>query len=178
MTGAHRDIVQDRVAQARIYKIWNIPQYCSADADYLDLVGDILSTGKTSRLYKRLVYDDQIATGADAFTDAHEIGSQFRIQVTAKPGQDLAGVEKETDEELARFLKTGPTPEELQRVKIEYQASYIRGIERIGGFGGKSDRLAQSQVFCGDPSAYKISLKRVQGATAEDLRAAADRWLT
>jgi zinc protease len=177
MTGTHREIVQDRVPQARIYKIWNIPQYCSADADYLDLVGDILSTGKTSRLYKRLVYDDQIATGADAFTDAHEIGSQFRIQVTAKPGQDLGRVEKETDEELARFLKTGPTLEELQRVKIEYEASYIRGIERIGGFGGKSDRLAQSQVFCGDPSAYKISLKRVQNATAEDLRAAANRWL-
>jgi zinc protease len=178
MTGAHREIVQDRVPQARIYKVWNIPQYCSADADYLYLAGDILSTGKSSRLYKRLIYDDQIATNADAFTDSREIGGQFRIQVTAKPGQDLAKVEKETDEELARFLKSGPTPEELQRVKTEYIAGYIRGIERIGGFGGTSDRLAQSQVFCGDPEAYKISLKRVQNATADDLRAAADRWLT
>jgi zinc protease len=178
MTGTHREIVQDRVPQARIYKVWNIPQYCSADADYLNLVGDILSTGKSSRLYKRLIYDDQIATNADAFTDSREIGGQFRIQVTAKPGQDLAKVEKEADEELARLLKSGPTPEELQRVKTEYIAGYIRGIERIGGFGGTSDRLAQSQVFCGDPAAYKTSLKRVQGATAEDLRAAADRWLT
>jgi zinc protease len=177
MTGTHREIVQDRVPQARIYKVWNIPEYGSADADYLDLVSDCLSEGKTSRFYKRLVYDDQIATDTNAFTDLREIGGQFRVQATAKPGQDLVQVEKELNEELARFLKDGPTPEELQRVKTEYAASFIRGIERIGGFGGKSDRLAQSQVFRGDPEAYKVSLKRVQDATAEELKSAANRWL-
>jgi zinc protease len=177
MTGTHREIVQDRVPQARIYKVWNVPEYGSADADYLDLVSDCLSTGKTSRLYKRLVYDDQIATDVGAFANLREIGSQFQVQATARPGQDLAQVEKELNEELARFLKDGPTAEELQRVKTEYAAEFIRGIERIGGFGGKSDRLAQSQVFRGDPAAYKVSLKRVQNATAEDLKAAANRWL-
>ena len=177
MTGTHRQKVQDRVPQARIYKIWNIPEYGTADADYLDLVSDVLSTGKTSRFYKRLVYDDQIATNANAFVALSEIGGQFRVQATARPGQDLAQVEKELDEELARFLKEGPTAEELQRVKTEYAANFIRGIERIGGFGGKSDRLAQSQVFRGKPDAYKESLKRVQDATAEDLKAAANRWL-
>jgi len=177
MTGTHRQKVQDRVPQARIYKIWNIPEYGNADADYLDLVSDVLSTGKTSRLYKRLVYDDQIATNANAFVALSEIGGQFRVQATARPGQDLAQVEKELDEELARFLREGPTAEELQRVKTEYAANFIRGIERIGGFGGKSDRLAQSQVFRGKPDAYKESLKRVQDATAEDLKAAANRWL-
>jgi zinc protease len=177
MTGTHRQKVQDRVPQARIYKIWNIPEYGNADADYLDLVSDVLSTGKTSRFYKRLVYDDQIATNANAFVALSEIGGQFRVQATARPGQDLAQVEKELDEELARFLKEGPTAEELQRVKTEYAANFIRGIERIGGFGGKSDRLAQSQVFRGKPDAYKESLKRVQDATAEDLKAAANRWL-
>ena len=69
--------------------------------------------------------------------------------------------------------KKGPTAEELAARQAQYQANFIRGIERIGGFGGKSDRLAQSQVFRGSPDAYKISLKRVQEATAEDLRAAA-----
>ena len=78
---------------------------------------------------------------------------------------------------MARFLKEGPTAEELERVKTEYAAEFVRGIERIGGFGGKSDWLAQSQVYRGDPGAYKISLKRVQDATAEDLKAAANRWL-
>jgi zinc protease len=178
MTGTHRQIVQDRVPQARIYKVWNIPQYGSADANYLDMVSDVLSLGKTSRFYKRLVYDDQIATDARALVDLNEIGGQFIVQATARPGQNLAQVEKELDEELARFLKDGPTAEELARVKAQHEASFVRGIERIGGFGGKSDRLAMSQVFLGTPDAYKISLKRVQDATAEDLKASANRWLT
>jgi zinc protease len=178
MTGTHRQVVQDRVPQARIYKVWNIPEYGSAEADYLDLVSDCLSSGKSSRFYKRLVYEDQIATDAAAYTDLREIGGQFVVRATARPGQSIAQVEKELDEELARFLKNGPTAEEMQRVKVQYQANFIRGIERIGGFGGKSDRLAQSQVFRGSPDAYKISLKRVQLATAEDLRAAAQRWLS
>jgi zinc protease len=178
MTGTHRQVVQDRVPQARIYKVWNIPEYGSADADYLDLVSDCLSNGKSSRFYKRLVYEDQIATEAVAFTDSREIGGQFYVRATVRPGQSVSQVEKELDEELARFLKNGPTPEELQRVKVQYEAEFIRGIERIGGFGGKSDRLAQSQVYRGSPDAYKISLKRVELATAEDLRATAQRWLS
>ena len=178
MTGMHRQKVQDRVPQARIYKIWNVPQFGTADADYLDLVSDVLSSGKTSRFYKRLVYDDQIATNANAFVNLNEIGGQFYVQATARPGQSLGQVEKELDEELARFLKDGPTEGELQRVKTQYAANFIRGIERIGGFGGKSDQLARNEVFRGDPAAYKISLKRVQDATADDLKAAANRWLS
>src|SRR5271163_2849128 len=146
MTGTHRQVVQDRVPQARIYKVWNVPEFGSADGDYIDLVGDCLSNGKSSRFYKRLVYEDQIATEAIAYTDLAEIGGQFVVRATARPGQSIAQVEKETDEELARFLKEGPTPAELARVKAQYQANFIRGIERIGGFGGKSDRLAMSQV--------------------------------
>src|SRR4029077_16360946 len=132
---------------------------------------------KTSRFYKRLVYDDQIATDASAFVDLREIGGEFRVQATARPGQVLGQVEKELDEELARFLKDGPTAEELQRVKTGYDADFIRGVERIGGFGGKSDRLAQSEVCRGSPEAYKDSQKLAREATAEDLKAAANRWL-
>jgi zinc protease len=178
MTGTHRGVVQDRVPQARLYKVWNVPPDGTPDGDYLDLVSDVLASGKTSRLYKRLVYDDQIATSAFAYVDLREIAGQFAIQATAKPGQGLEQVEKAVDEELARFLKDGPSAEELQRVKTEYAANFIRGIERIGGFGGKSDQLARNQVFHGDPAHYKISLKRVHEATAEDLKAAANRWLS
>lgn len=184
-TGTHRQVVQDRVPQARVYMVWNVPQDGTPDADYLDLVSDVLSSGKTSRFYKRLVYDDQIATSAFAYVDLREIAGQFVIQATARPGSDEAAVkqnldqvEKELDEELARFLKGGPTPEELQRVKTDYAANFVRGIERIGGFGGKSDQLARNEVFHGDPAHYKISLKRVQEATAEDLKGAANRWLS
>ncbi|HEX6966755.1 MAG TPA: pitrilysin family protein [Gemmatimonadaceae bacterium] len=178
MTGTHRMVMQDRVPQARVYMVWNVPQWGTVDADYLDLVSDVLSSGKTSRLYKRLVYDDQIATDAGAFMDAQEIGGQFIITATAKPGGDLVAVEKAVNEELARFLQDGPTPDELQRIKTQYRANFIRGSERIGGFGGKSDILATSMVFGGDPTAYATTLDRVANATADDLRNAARAWLS
>ena len=178
MTGTHRGTVQDRVPQARLYKVWNVPQYGTADADYLMLVSRCLAQGKVSRLYKRLVYDDQIATDVQAYVDQNEIGSQFDIEATARPGQDLSKVEKEVDEELARFLEGGPEPQELQRVKTQYAAGFIRGVDRIGGFGGKSDVLARGQAFLGDPGFYKTQLQRVQDASVQDLKSAARRWLS
>jgi zinc protease len=177
MTGTHRGTVQDRVPQARLYQVWNVPQYGTAEADYLMLVSRCLAAGKVSRLYKRLVYDDQIATAVQATMDENEIGSQFYITTTARPGGDLAKVEKEVDEEMARFLNEGPDPKELERVKTQFVAGFIRGVDRIGGFGGKSDVLAHGQAFLGDADAYKIQLKRVQDATVQDLKSAARRWL-
>lgn len=178
MTGVHRQVAQDRVPQARIYKVWNVPQYGSPDADYLDLLASVLAQGRSSRLYKRLVYDDQIATGVSAFNSSQEIGGQLRIQSTARPGDDLTKVEKAIDEELARLLEGGPTSQELERVKNQRLAGFLRGIERIGGFGGKSDLLASNQIYLGSPDAYKASLKRIEGATPEDLRSAGRRWLS
>src|SRR5580658_6981322 len=178
MTGTHRGTVQDRVPQARLYKAWNVPQYGTADADYLMLVSRCLAAGRVSRLYKRLVYDDQIATDVQAYVDANEIGSQFDIEATARPGQDLSKVEKEVDEELARFLEGGPEPQELQRVKTQFAAAFIRGVDRIGGFGGKSDVLARGQAFLDDPGFYKTQLQRVQDASVQDLKSAARRWLS
>src|SRR5664280_1937447 len=107
MTGTHRQVAEDRVPQARIYKVWNVPQDGTPDSDYLDLVSSVLSSGKSSRLYKRLVYDDQIATNVSAFNSSSELGGQFRIQATARPGDDLTKVEKALDEELARLLEGG-----------------------------------------------------------------------
>ena len=175
MTGTHRQVAQDRVPQARVYKVWNVPQYGTADAHYLGLVADCLSVGKTSRFYKRLVYDDQIATTVHAMIGAEEIGGQFYIEATARPEKDLALVEKEVDEELSRFLKEGPTADELQRVKTRYEANLVRAMERIGG---KSGLLARNEVFLRNPDAYKIALKHVQEATADDLKSAAIRWLS
>ncbi|HEU4588593.1 MAG TPA: pitrilysin family protein, partial [Gemmatimonadales bacterium] len=176
-TGHQRGVMQDRVPQARLYRTWNVPQWGSADGAYLQLVARLLTEGKTSRLYKRLVYDDQIATDVTAFVNLREIGGLFYLFASARPGSDLAKVERALDEELARFLKTGPTPAELERAKTQFRADFIRGIERIGGFGGKSDVLAQSQVFGGRPDAYKATLDRVARATPADLLGAARRWL-
>jgi zinc protease len=177
-TGSQRGVMYDRVPQSRVYKVWNVPGWGSVDGEQLNLIGNLLSTGKSSRLYKRLVYDEQIATAVNAYGDLHEIGGLFVIQATAKPGGDLAKVEQALDEELARFLSSGPTPAELQRVKTGFRAGFVRGVERIGGFGGKSDALAQGEVFAGRPDFYKTRLQRVAGATAAQIRTVANRWLS
>ncbi len=177
-SGTHRQRVEDRVPQARIYKIWNVPQNGSPEFEFLNLVSDVLGAGKNSRLYTRLVYRDQIATAVSSSVDPKEIGGQFNIEVTARPGEDLAKVEKAIDEELARFLAEGPTEKEMQRIKTQYVASFVRGIERIGGFGGKSDILAQNQVYFGDPAHYKTTLRRVREATAQNLLNTAKQWLS
>ncbi|MFN2397334.1 MAG: M16 family metallopeptidase [Gemmatimonadaceae bacterium] len=173
-----RGWMQDRVPQARIYKVWNVPEWGTPEATYLELVANVLAAGKTSRLYKRLVYDDQSATGVSAFIDDQEIGGQFYIFPTVKPGGDIAAVEKAVNEELARFLRTGPTQDELRRVKTQFRANFIRGAERIGGFGGKSDILATNAVYAGDPSFYKTTLERVANATAAQLHGVAKDWLS
>ena len=178
MTGEHRQVMQDRVPQARIYKIWNVPQYGAPDATYLDLASDILAGGRSSRLYKRLVYQDRTATSVAGYLDAREIAGQFVLVATAQPKGDLHTVEKALDEELAKFLANGPTAAELDRVKTEYRANFVRGMERVGGFGGTSDILARGQTFLGDPAAYKVQLERVQHATAAEIRDAARRWLS
>jgi zinc protease len=177
-TGSQRGIMQDRVPQARIYKVWNIPGWGTADADYLNLVSDVLSSGKSSRLFKRLVYDDQIATDVSATVDLREIGGLFVIEASARPGIELARVEKAVDEELRRLLAAGPTPAELRRVKTRYRAAFIRGIERIGGFGGKSDVLAKGEVLAGRPDYYQVRLDRVQQASPARLLSSARQWLS
>jgi len=177
-TGSQRQVMQDRVPQARIYKVWNVPQWGAMDNTYLDLLSDVLASGKVSRLYKRLIYDEQLATNVNCYLDAREIAGLFYIDVTAKPKVDLGRIEKIIDEEMAKLLATGPTPAEVERVKTQYRANFIRGIERIGGFGGKSDKLAQSMAFAGDPDYYKTMLAWVQNATAKDLHRVAKEWLS
>src|SRR6266446_2132755 len=117
IAGTRRQSVSDRVPQARLYKVWDLPPYGEADTSFLDLVRSVLASGKTSRLYKRLVYDDQIATDVSVEVNPREIGGQFIIMATARPGGDLARIEQAIDAELARFLAKGPTPGELQRAK-------------------------------------------------------------
>lgn len=183
MSGEHRESVQDRVPQSRVYKLWNVPGYGTAAADHLRLVAGILSSGKNSRLYKRLVYDDQIATQVSAYLDEREISSQFVVMGTARQTQNhhqqaLRKVEKAMDEELARFLEEGPTTRELDRIKTQFYAGFVRGVERIGGFGGKSDILASSQMYLGAPQAFRQRLENIETASPVDLRDAARTWLS
>ena len=177
-TGEHRQAMADRVPQSRVYLVWNTPSWTSPESDDLNLAARILSSGKSSRLYKRLVYDGQIATDTAAMQASGEIAGQFMITATARPGGELAPVEAAAREELARFLEKGPTQAELDRARMELLASFTRGVERIGGFGGKSDVLAQGEVFGGRPDFYEERLARVRSATPARVQAAAQRWLT
>ncbi|MCM2334902.1 MAG: insulinase family protein, partial [Anaeromyxobacteraceae bacterium] len=176
-TGEQRQELQDRVPQARVYLSWNTPQWGHPDDPLLDLVGQVLSSGKTSRLYKRLVYDDQSATSVMAYQATSELGSSFEIVASVKPGGDPAAVERALKEELGRLLEKGPTRDELERARTEYLAGFIRGVERIGGFGGKSDVLATSQVYGGDPGRWRQVPLQVKRATTAEVRDAARRWL-
>ena len=177
-TGSQQQVVQDRVPQPRIFKVWNVPEWGSKESTQLDLLSSILTSGKTSRLYKRLVYDEQVATRVSSYIDDREIGGQFYIDVMLKPGQDVNKISKEIDEDIAKILQSGPTEKELEKAKTEYFANFIRGIERIGGFGGKSDILARSMTYKGNPDYYKVVLSQVKDATVEDIQNTAKDWLS
>ncbi|HEX6083289.1 MAG TPA: pitrilysin family protein [Thermoanaerobaculia bacterium] len=176
--GSQRQVAHDQVPQPRIFKVWNIPASTTRDGALLDLLSDVLVSDKASRLYKRLVYDEQTASNVSAFIDSREIGSLFYIDVTGKADADVAKLEKAIDEEVARLLRDGPTAAEMNRVRTQYFARFVRGAERIGGFGGKSDILARSFVYGGSPDSYKQTLGWIEKAVAEDLKKVGREWLS
>ena len=176
-TNTIREVAVDRVPQARLYKVWAVPGYGTRDGEMLDLAAAILAGGKTSRLYRRLVYQDQIATTVTSENERLEIAGMFSIVATVKPGGSVAAVEKAVDEELARFLKDGPTAAELARAKTQALAGFLRGVERIGGFGGKSDVLATCEVYTGNAGCYEDGIRWTNEATADEVRSEANAFL-
>lgn len=178
MTGEHRMSMQDRVPQTRITKVWNVPQFGSEDLYRLQLASMVLGSGKSSRMTKRLTIDEPLATGVGVGIAEREIGSQFQINIMVRPGADPQKAEAAADAELAKFLESGPTEAELQRVKTQILSGLLRGTERIGGFGGKSDILAQFQVFNGSPEGYKNRIATIMNATPADVLQTAREWLS
>ena len=167
----------DQVAQVRIVREWNVPQRGDAELPLLDLAAAVLGGGKTSRLYERLVYKDKIADSADVEIDRNSVASEFGFQVDVKQGVDPAKVEAAVAEEWARFLKDGPTQDELDRAKIQRHAQFVRATEKVGGFSGKSVYLATGQVYLNDPGFYKIDFARIDAATSASVLAAANKWI-
>ncbi|MEM7511457.1 MAG: pitrilysin family protein [Bacteroidota bacterium] len=178
MASDSRGYYQDRVPESRITRVWNIPEWGSKQLDYLDLASDVLGSGKNSRLYKKMVYEEQVASYAYAYISPKELGSQFIVQAGVKPGKNVEEVEAMMNEVVADFIENGPTEEELKRVKAQYFANYIKGLERIGGFGGKSDILAQHEVYGGNAGFYKDRLKNYAATTTKAMHMTAKEWLT
>lgn len=172
-----REVMTDKVPQARIYRAWNVAQVGTTDVDQLQLLAYVLGGAKSSRLSQRLQHQDKLVDNISAGAYASQLGSNFMVMATVKQGQDPAKVEKIIDEEIERLLKDGPTAEELARAKTGSRAAFIRGIERIGGFGGKADALAECTVYTGDPGCFRTSLANIDKATAADLKRLGAQWL-
>jgi len=177
-TESKRAVMYDQVSQDYWYRFWNIPPIGSDDADLLEIAGHILGGGKTSRLYERLVYRERLADSASAGPSAFEIAGIFAMTAAVKNGVEPARVEAAMQEELRRFIAKGPTQEEMERARTALRSDFLKGLERIGGFGGKADVLAGCEVYEGDPGCYRRSLQLLSSATAEQVRAAAARWLS
>lgn len=172
-----RDSMQDRVPQARIYRVYHVPAWRDPDVQRLELFASVLSGSRSARLDRRLVYDQELATTVTADVSASELSSQVVLTATIKAGVDPAVVERELDRVVSELLQQGPTGAELQRARSRILASFARGAERLGGFGGRSDILAQSMTFDGAPDGYLQRLERIATATPAEVREASRRWL-
>lgn len=172
-----RTELEDKVPQVRVQRLWNVPQAGSRESDMLDLFSDVLGGSASSRLDRRLVHQEKLVDSVGTFNYGSQLAGQFGIVAMVKQGVDPAKVEAIIDEELQKLLKEGPTAEELARAKTSYRSGFIRGIERIGGFGGKADALAACAIYENNPGCFRDSLKAVAAATPEQVRAAGAAWL-
>jgi zinc protease len=169
--------LEDRVELPRLYLAWlTPPMFAEGDAD-LDLADDLLANGKSSRLYRHLVFDKRIATDVFASQNSREIAGYTQIVATAAPGHALGEIETIILEEIARLAAVGPTDEEMERGRAQAESQFIFRLQTVGGFGGKSDQLNAYNVFVGDPSYFERDLARYRGVTRESMQRTVQRYL-
>lgn len=169
--------VADRVPQERIYLAWPAPPYFDSEEGELDLAARVLSDGLSSRLNRILVYEKQLCTNIGAFHHALEISGSFIIVATARPGIPPADIGAIIDAEIDRLAAEGPSPEELERARTKWEYDFISGLERIGGFGGKADRLGAYNTYFGSPDLFEADLDRYARVTPESMRESVGKWL-
>ena len=169
--------IEDRVELPRLYLTWLSPaMFAGGDAD-LDLATDLLANGKTSRLYRRLVFDERIATDVSASQNSREMAGYAQITATAAPGRSLGELERAILEEIERLGAGGPTDEEIDRGRVQAETQFVFRLQTVGGFGGKSDQLNAYNVFLNDPGYFDRDLERYQVVTASSLRQAVGTFL-
>lgn len=167
----------DRVELDRLYQVWpTVPHFTNDDAP-LALLADILARGRASRLYRRLVIEEQLAQDVTAYHAGRELAGTFGLIVTARPGRDLAASREIFASELADLADRGPTPEELERVRNGRLASFIYALDNVGGFGGVADRLNAYNTYLGNPDYFATDLRRFLDANPEAIRDAARRFV-
>jgi len=177
ITAERRAVIQDNVQLPRVYEAWlTSPIFKPGDAE-ADLTATILGGGKSSRLYKKLVYEKQMALDVGANQQSLMLGSEFQIQATARPGVKPEDLEKAINTELQAFRTSGPTEEELQRARNVVESGIIKGLETLGGFGGVADRLNSYNHYLGTPDFLGADIARYETATVESLTAFAQAQL-
>ncbi|MEO6325618.1 MAG: pitrilysin family protein [Thermoanaerobaculia bacterium] len=177
LPGEKRLVFEDKVELPRLYISWPGPPAYSASEAALNALGGVLATGKNSRLYKRLVYDLQIAQDVTAGLDAGALSSTFDIIVTAKAGRSLEEIRKVVDEEVAHLTEKPPSQRELDRFRNDYEAKLLVRLEKVGGFGGKADQLNQYFTYTGNPGYFESDLARYRALSPADVHAVAFRYL-
>lgn len=170
--------VKDLIPTTRIYRMWTMPGLNDAEVVPLQMAMSVLGGLSSSRLDNALVRKDAVAVSVSAGAQAFEDAGFVIVQADVKPGVDPAHVAKRLDEEIAAFLASGPTADELQRAAASYLAGTIAGLESVGGFGGKAVALAEGALYSNDPGYYKVELDRMAKATPEQAKAAAQKWLS
>ncbi|MSO30763.1 MAG: insulinase family protein [Acidobacteria bacterium] len=177
LTGVQKKTITDKVQLPRLYLAWLSPRRFEPGDATLDVVADVLAGGKNSRLYKRLVYDMQIAQDVSAFQASAGLSSSFQIVATPRPGHTVEELQKVIDEEIRKLQTEEPSDHEVQRSLNQIEASFFNRMERVGGFGGKADQLNLYYTNTGDPDWFNEDLNRYRALAPSDIRAAADRFL-
>ena len=169
--------VTDRVPQARVHMIWPAPERFDADETALDAAAGVLGDGLSSRLEKLLVYDRRLCTEVSVFNYAKEIAGLFGIIATVRPGCDGQEVEGLVAGQIAKLASGGPSRDEVERARTVWEYQYVSSLERIGGFGGKADRLNESNTYKADPGYFHVEHDRFRNLTGSKISEAVERWL-
>ena len=171
-------VMKDRVAATRIIRNWAVPGLLSPQLAALDVAGSVLGGLASSRLDNILVRDEKIAVAVTAgLQPFHRVG-MFEVTATVKPGVDPATVERRLDQIIAEFIANGPTEDEVQRAATREISGRIRGLEKVGGFGGKAVTLAEGQVYAGSSNFYQQTLGQYAQIGPAEVKAAMQQWLT
>ena len=175
--GSSRLFFEDRVELPRVYLAWHSAAMFAEDDAELDLASDLIAHGKTSRLYRSLVYDQQIAADVVAYQHSRELSGVFQIAATAAPGVALRDLEEVILRSVRDVADNGPTADELERARAQADAEFVYRVQTIGGFGGKSDQLNAYNVFQGDPGYFARDRARYESVTPGSIQSAVRRWI-
>ena len=163
----------DAVQLPRLYLAWHTPPNFTEDQPAFDILSAILGDGRSSRLYRSLVYESRAARSVRVYHHAQEIAGEFMAQATANPGHALEELESEIQRQLNEISAGKIEPAELERAKNRIQASHVFQLERFGGFGGRADQLNYYNIMAGDPAFIDRDVDRYLAVGADDVRRAA-----